>query len=179
MLEKFDALMLQKTEKYLHWLQKTCGRDCFWLAHACLIMHGLMMTLFVFLSQEYAMLLWMLIQSMHILVKWIKEQAYKDLKCGLANQEKLRVGPRLFQVCGQIYCHSALFLLSLTFLKSSVVLLILCGVFFLVLFYYFIACDPLPPAKSKVKIWLENFAEKAKEILSPAPQPIPIPISNR
>ena len=38
------------------------------------------------------------------------------------------------------------------------------------LFYYFIAVDPLPPGKSKVREWLENFGLFQK--------PVPVPTEN-
>ena len=40
---------------------------------------------------------------------------------------------------------------------------------------YFSACDPLPPAKSKVREWKERFVNAVKEVFTPAPQPSPVP----
>ena len=42
-------------------------------------------------------------------------------------------------------------------------------------------CNPLPPAKSKARQWLEKGAQKIEQFFSPAlePAPVPIPASSR
>lgn len=46
----------------------------------------------------------------------------------------------------------------------------------LVLILYFWSCDPLTPAKSRVRQRLERAAAKIKGFFAPMPQPVPVPI---
>jgi len=41
---------------------------------------------------------------------------------------------------------------------------------------YFTSCDPLPPAKSRVRRLAEAFIGAIKKSFIPAPQPVPIPV---
>lgn len=44
---------------------------------------------------------------------------------------------------------------------------------------YFLACDPRPPAKSKVRQLAEKLAESVKKLLAPIPKPVPIRIPSK
>lgn len=45
----------------------------------------------------------------------------------------------------------------------------------IIIAWYLMCCDPLPPSKSRAKEWKEKFVSAIKGIFTPAPQPSPVP----
>lgn len=191
MLQKIDWFVLGKFEKLAYWWQKLTGKDCFWLAKLCLV---ILLTGF---AADYLVKIWLLntgaprIGSLavyvFIAIFWYhhinSSQVDTYQKIGFGNENKLKFKAiRVFIAIGDF-----LSMISTVFelIKSVDVMH-----FFLHLIYaiiaialvsmvYFAACDPLPPAKSKVRQWLEKIVSAAKDAFSPAPQPQPIPVESR
>lgn len=196
MLQIVDGFISNKIEKFAHWWQKITGKDCFWLAKAAAVCYGLfgtaIMANIMLKGKEAAVTAICSIVAflcMALAAGFIKQIKFKQEivsiahSRGLANPFKIiDYGVRISAVFLSPIC-SLSEVLSLLQGRLSF-LLIFTGIFgniflWILLLYYFSACDPLPPAKSKVRQWLEKVVSAAKEALSPTPQPQPIPVESR
>lgn len=198
MLYKFDTWLLEKIEKFAQWWQKMFGQDNFWWSRCFAVSFTLCCAIYAFAATHnaYPIKNWWIyfyfllfsiapnISGVYHYVEYNKQKTYQNLEKGIMNTLKLQLVemrllylffcPLILSICAllmKLTCraHISYWLLTLPTISG----------FAMVFMLYCVSCNPLPPAKSKVKIWLENFVEKAKEFLSPAPQPIPIPISNK
>lgn len=191
MLEKFDALLLEKIEKFAHWWQKNiCGeQNCFWWARVFTILSSIQMAGFGILgllsNKEFHPILAASVAITVIFpcfvfftIKLVESRTYQNSNNGLANEFRLELNRLsiLMTFIGVGFGWGFYeYLLGTPLILDMFCLL---GFFCLSVAYYFMSCDPLPPAKSKVKVWLENLAEKTKEFLSPEPELVPVPIPN-
>lgn len=195
MLLKFDAWLLEKIEKLAQWWQKIFGQDNFWWSKLFSIIYTCCLTAYAVGAVWYAypiknwwfyfyMLFPSTIPNICGWYNWFniyKENVYKNLENGIANALKLKlVEMRLLYFLVPLMLSIPPLLIKLArhalipFLLES--LPPISGLS-LLLVIYCVSCDPLPPAKSKVKIWFEKLVAKTKEFFSPEPAPIPVPIT--
>ena len=171
MLFQFDSWLLEKIEKFSHGWQKTFGLDCLWLAKLC---SGFVVV--SFLGTYIGIIIYQRISSQ-------ENEIRKHRESGYVNPERIQnMHGRILLLC---ISTMALFAGILDYLTSSnqykfliLVMASVCFTFMPMAFYFF-ACSPLPPAKSKVRKWLENTAEFLKGLAAPTPQPVPIRIPSR
>jgi len=191
MLIEIDVWLLRKLEKFSHWFQKLTGKNCFWLARvatACYFCFGLAVTAFYILSKETSMIILYSLSSLIILAVAIsmfkmlkfKEEIVLDASnIGLVNPFKILDYP--IRTLTLIFTPICSFREIAGILDGGVsIILVFIGIFgnllfWYGLFYYFSACDPLPPAKSKVKEWKEKFVNAVKGVFAPVPRPVPAP----
>lgn len=174
-----DVWLLEKCERFSHWWQRLFGNDCFWLARMCTIFYALSILLCEVgaLWQEHitaVMLPWLLLVSpfTYKRVCKIEELVLRMQDRGLANPfkimgQELRVKSFILAVAAEggfllIFIGVAP---HLSFVFSLVGLGIFC---WYILLNYFVSCDPLPPAKSKIGEWMESWSEKR------APEPLSV-----
>lgn len=162
--------------KKAHKIQEFLGVDCFWLARICLI---LSVPLFVFLPfgvfrNQYGLglsLLGVLLSSIPTVMFAAVAKAESDTneahRASTANPAKITL------------LHLRLFgwFAILTSSMHSYGLFVP-GMALILLSLYLASCDPLPPAKSKVRQWLKRMVAKVKDKLERtrefgAPEPEP------
>lgn len=191
MLEKIDASLLEKIEKFTHWWQKTFGQDCFWWAKVFIVLFIVFMNSFAVLGILFgnkfdpilfgSFMLTLLSPLVFLTIKIAQARAYQNQVSGLANECKLFLQDKRLMML--VIFNGVGFAWGLfEYLQNIPIYIVaLCPLGFscLGIAYYALSCDPLPPAKSKVKIWLENFMEKTKEFLTPQPALVPVPVRNR
>ncbi|MDP2668678.1 MAG: hypothetical protein Q8P07_02485 [bacterium] len=193
MLEKFDALLLEKIEKFAHWWQKTFGQDCFWWAKFFVVLFIVFTNSFAALGILFgnkfspillsSSLLTLLISPLAFwTIKITQVRTYQNQINGLANEYKLQLrDKRLIALMIFVTTGFAWGLHELYNIPIYIAALCPLGFSCLGIVYYAISCDPLPPAKSKARNWLESFWIETKEFLSPEPElvPVPVPAPNR
>lgn len=194
MLLTFDQRLLDKFERFSHWWQKTFGQDCFWLARMAAILFSLSLLVFVIseiwwrkpngkIGAELWLLEWI---PGYLLFSWIEQVDKKVHKMhirSLANQLKMElIYIRIFLLFTvPIYIAATFYVLSTTAPYVPIIYRLIGAHFYLWLIptFYFISCDPLPPAKSKVRKWLESFTTAIKRFFALPPQPAPVRIPSR
>lgn len=174
MLFRFDAWLIRQLEKFTHWFQKLTGKDNFFLARCalavsvvCILVRaidpvtGNLRYQQLFSGGVFGLLY---LYNTSTEEETIREDAIK----GFANRNKVSSFVR--------------FLRLLWFSIMIIVTLPQCFLFALflfgdipfgiidwrrvldessfALFWYLIACDPLPPCSSKVMDWLRSFGQK-------------------
>ncbi len=180
-LFKLDGLILAGFEKFSHRWQKLTGHDCFWLGKLSLVLAFLGFSLYfswfaLLLGFNFAVILGPTFMFVSIVPAWLLNVKAKKIVTQYANNGYSNP----FKVSYWRSRISCLFAFSaLTLLAVGVFSLVGVGYILYFLFYncfeYFLACDPLPPAKSKIKKWLEAGASAAKRFLAPVQEPIPSP----
>ncbi len=169
----FDAWLLDKCEKISHRTQRTFGITCFSLARACLgvalVVYASPLAFGESNSQKYTMLAFfggLLLSAFYLLETYFYEKKVFEFSLqGFANPFKLhlRLKRFLFFFTGN---------LAMALFPISNVFWVLCfeaWLLILIVHFYFLGCDPLPPGKSKVRALIE----KIRESLRPAPIPAP------
>ena len=188
MLIEIDVWLLGKLERFSHWFQKLTGKNCFWLAKIAAIFHGLLIVVIlmsgVFLGNQAIAIVSgiMVMFAFFVVFKHFALIKHRE-RVVLSTQEKSLSNP--FKVLDYDCRAIVLFIILLCFFIMAINLIgyflfyfgaMLAFLMFLQgLLYYFSACDPLPPAKSKVKEWKEKFVNAVKGVFAPAPRPIPAP----
>ena len=167
----FDQWILDKCEKFSHKIQRTFGITCFGLARICLILSFLLFSV----SSFYEYWLWGIIAPLVSLMPaldlyqrtfYVERRTASLALRGLANPGKNDGVLRL------VSCSLIWFLLMLLFSMGGSAIyyfFLVKWVILLILHLYFMACNPLPPAKSRVRVLIE----KIRESLIPHPEPIP------
>ena len=105
-----------------------------------------------------------------------EEQIAKELSLrGLSNPFKLWSEGRLTSIFAALLISFLCWVLSNIATERTAVFVWLgiLGSCMHPLWFYFVSCDPLPPAKSHVREWLESMVKSAKEFLAPAVEPDP------
>jgi len=169
-LEKFDLLLLQYGfERLAHVWQKWFGQDCFFLARIAAILFGVAYAwLLPFLAGIITMCL--VIASTLYCINIDERRTRHAMGRGCENPSK---------VDGQFLRYFFLIVAAPLFIACLVLrfpVTVLLVVLFWISELYFSHCTPLPPAKSKVRQFLEQGSQKIKEFFSPAPEPAPVPI---
>lgn len=184
LFEKIDNGLLTKFEKFSHKWQKLTGKNCFWLAKLSAVCGAIFGTLFIGLGILIQPktgiigfpLIFFLFFGTILSVKIIRlTETMVELMnlLGLSNPTKITMkNQRVLSVFFFVFFFS---LVASVGLSNPV--------FFLMAFYavsevaevYFTACDPLPPAKSKIRQWLESLVSAAKKAVSISPAPVPAP----
>ncbi len=165
----FDAWFLDKCEKFSHRTQRILGLTCFDLARICLgIGLTVCMPVFFFVQKEF--LVWGLPVSALTVFHFFETYSIEKITLkyslhGLANPYKKRMSLRI-----TAYSSGAILIYCVSLFASLFFIIPYSGLLFLYVCYlYFLSCDPLPPAKSKVRALIE----KIRESLRPAPIPAP------
>lgn len=191
MLQTIDWFVLGKFEKFAHWWQRLTGKDCFWLAKLCLILW------LTGSAAEYLIKIWLfnagapriglLAIDALLAIFWyhkiLSSQFDTYQKIGFSNKNKLEFKVvRIFMAIATFFTMIAIIFKLLknadaVYFSSYLIYAVIAIMVFSMA--YFTSCDPLPPAKSKVRQWLEKVVSAAKEALSPTPQPQPIPVESR
>ena len=201
MFEKFDAWFLEKCEKACHWLQKNINGDwdCFWLARK--FMHFFLVSAvcwfgwvmwYKYPQWKYAIPAFIIVvvfvlvsPEIYNIIRDTEKDVRTKQKDGLANHRKANIEARFYFIAEINFILLPMFSTAIAFIGW----LPLMGLSFISTFYialggaslmllwipivYFLCCDPLPPAKSKVRLLLEKLVAKTKEVFSPSPMPAP------
>lgn len=190
-LHEFDSWLIDKIEKRTQKFQRNTGKDCFWLARFSLILFAISFVVFVagavwyvYPSKDWWLYILMLSFPGVIRILWpairkAEEAAYKHLEKGLANPQKLALADirLLYHIFPILFCFVLFMIAAPAFLVPFwLSILVPVGGELLTLSVYLVSCDSLRPAKSKVREWLEKFVSATKELLSPAPQPVPVEV---
>src|SRR3989338_4760467 len=173
----FDRWFLEKFEKFSHRFQKLTGKDCFWLAKVC-IGFGVLTSLWnsnlvwkyghgndkdILAIWIFGFIYGLMLVSYLPMIYSCEEEVKNNQMKNCANPMRLWCYPRFFIIwipcC--IMVPLTFFLLKEFVPSASGVLRIVGSTVFLwfIPTVYFLACDPLPSAKSKVRKWLKNAAE--------------------
>ena len=194
MLIRFDSWLLEKFEKFSHWWQKLTGKDCFWLARFSAASPIAYTTIILVAAYVYEGLDGLFFQSMFFVLyitinltlgfdlKRMEEEVERDQLKGCSNYSKLDVFGRMVGLCVLPFMGCVLIAISRTLLYHTPIFYLIINGFAPVSWLtalMFACCDPLPPAKSKVRKWLENMAERAKKLIAPIPELVPIRIPSR
>lgn len=192
MLTIIDFWLLGRLEKFAHWWQKLTGKNCFWLARAAVVCYGLLLVAILVPSilsgknlaaiiMPVILIVAALFAVFHhfVMIKY-KERIVSDMQeANLSNPFKIIDSNwRTVALLVILLCMLAAVVNSVTRGNiSGYFISIMLGLLIFLdgLSYYFFACDPLPPAKSKIKEWKEKFVSAVKGIFAPAPQPSPVP----
>ena len=187
MLIEIDVWLLGKLEKFSHWFQKLTGKNCFWLAKIAAVCHGLLIVVIlmpgVFLGDQTVAIVSGILMMFTFFTVFKHFALIKHRELVVLREENLS---NPFKVLDYDWRITILFVILLCLFIMAINLMIgyflfyfsamLAFLMFLQgLLYYFSACDPLPPAKSKVKEWKEKFVNAVKGVFAPAPQPSPVP----
>src|SRR3989344_7197317 len=190
MLIRIDLWLLERLEKFAHWFQKLTGKNCFWLSRIFIIwgaMNFIGPHQLNILKENHKLTVLILIAgivSVCAIGLWRQSKRHE--------KEVLRMNERGHANSFKITSFSfriIWLLLAIFAIIISLILLLLhlpsfktYDAFFLlnyalswVLYGYFSACDPLPPAKSRVKEWKEKFVNAVKGVFAPVPRPVPAP----
>lgn len=187
-----DFWLLGRLEKFAHWWQKLAGKNCFWLARAAVVCYGLLIVAILVPSILYGknlvavtMPVILIVAAFFTVFHHFKMIKYKERivsgmqEAGLSNPFKIIDSDwRTVALLIIFLCMLAVVVNSVTGGSvSGYFISIMLGflVFLDGLSYYFSACDPLPPAKSKIKEWKEKSVNAVKGVFAPAPQPSPVP----
>lgn len=183
MLIRLDLFVLEKVEKFSHWWQRMFGQDCFWWAKSLTTVSVIMAFsgafAFLLTEAESDFITDILVSSFAAtmsfiwfpFISFVEKQAKIAYENSLGNPEKLCSRERIF------------FLLLLCVMMLPIMirvhLLLGLGYMFYIPINYFCACDPLPPAKSKVRQWLKSAVSATKKVFSSTPQPVLVPVPSR
>ena len=191
MLIRIDLWLLARLEKFAHRFQTITGRNCFWLARVFTLLAGfsagyLVTIAYLTFRANRSLAVWTGVVSfflfLEVLFVFISirviEINISEIQTGLANPFKyVEQFDRIWRIIAYpvytliwatgFYLIYRLSLISVIFCSSAFIWLIIA--------WYLKCCDPLPPAKSKVKQWKEKFVNAVKGVFAPAPQPSPVP----
>ena len=187
MLTNFDLWLLDCLEKFAQKTQRNIGIDCFLWARISIILFAFFIACNAFFVQYYSYPLkeWWISSLLLVFlsvapIMWSTisptEQRAKELSLrGLSNPCKLWSDCRLLYIFGAFLISLPCLVLSNTATERTAVFVWLgiLGSCMFPLWLYFVSCDPLPPAKSRVREWLESTVKSAKEFLAPAVEPDP------
>src|SRR3989338_8471808 len=160
-----DTFLLDQVERFSNRWQKLTGLDCFWWSRICqkLLYISILGALFALIFDDY--------------ISLTEKEAREALAKNAVNPERVRsMAVRLIVVILSVCVQPIIFrLIILHRIQSTPELNIVVFSAFVVFtsmtaLYYFIACTPLPPAKSKVRKWLESGIEFLRETLTPKPR---------
>lgn len=198
MFERIDSLLLNWLGKFSGWFQKMTGKNCFWLSRIFLVWGGMNFfgiwqtdVIDALMNKGYngaRGLAWPIFLSCLVIVsttglwfisKYDEKRALRHIEQGYMNPFKLsHYHFRLFSF--SVFVFAVCLSVSLFWKPSAANAL---GVFFgvngwlgNVLHDYFMACNLLPPSKSKIKELREKFSAFVRNIFSPFPTPAPVPI---
>ena len=166
-----DEWFLDKFERFSNRMQRTFGITCFSLARACLGITPIIFAIPLVLGESNfqgfmaLFLALLLVSAFFLLGTYICEKIVFEFSLqGLANPFKfyLRLRRFIYLLAGNLLM--ALFPMSDVFSTLGFEAWIL----ILIVHFYFLSCDPLPPGKSKVRALIE----KIRESLSPQPEPV-------
>ena len=160
-------------ERFSHWWQRNiCGtEDCFFLARIAGILFGVAYAQSI--HSLAGIIIGCLVAAVNLRLIGIEERrTWSVMKRGCANPSKLEG-----QFLRYFYLIAAMFLSTAVLFSARFTATFLLMVLLWISVPYFANCDPLPPAKSKVRKWLEKLSQKIKEFFSPAPEQAPVPIS--
>lgn len=180
MLALFDGWLLDRHERFAHKCQLLFGINCFSLARICLLLtyaSYFFPDLVRYLSgMSFGEIIPTVFLKSLIVVLWVypnfrrvtiqEKLCEKNQLSGVANSEKLSWRYRM-----------TIFVSAIIFSWFVPLLTPLFG--FFIALNYFLACDPLPPGKSKVRQWLEAGVQFLRETLTPVPQPQPVPVPSK
>lgn len=189
MLEKIDFWFLGRLEKFANWWQKLTGKNCFSLARAFIVVYGISIVEFpvyqILKTEKISIFSYIVLVTLAFiavifflrLIKFKEKIVLRANRCGLSNPFKLLDNQfRIFTLC---FAPIFLCIDVLMFKEEAFILIIMSMISISKIFsalglsYYFSACDPLPPSKSRVKEWKEKFVNAVKGIFAPAPRPSP------
>lgn len=180
MFLKIDNFLFDRVfQKFSLWFQSMFGQNCFWLAK---ITAGLMWSSLIFCESiglifavnAIVLGLTMLGAICHLWFIDKYDRNFCEIQTGdqyflnICRIDRLMFVMRLNFLANLLWITiilTAVFSFSKSdFFYFSFLLLTVIHIF-AVCTFYFIACTPLPPAKGKVKAWIEKF--RAKLILAP------------
>ncbi len=92
--------------------------------------------------------------------KRAERDAFRRLENGLANPEKNGVMALTFRIL--VICVTIV--LGLIMPVSNIGLMWSIGALAMTFWFYLTACDPLPPTKSKFRVWLESLGQKPSPV---------------
>lgn len=173
MLPKTDAAILAQCTKLSHALQRATGLTCYFIAKIGVFLAA--SSLLVDIANHYLKFLlaetplWLAIAfSVMMLSMFLRTMMLSQAEDSIGNDTKPRA--LLFyakEKAGWRMIYVSLACVDMTMFAAGLsrghyrfaVLEWFDKAFFvgITIFYYFVAVDPLPPGKSKVKAWLEKF----------------------
>ena len=180
-----DFWFIDKFERFSHWWQKNISgeQNCFWWAKCCLLFYTLgvirsAVTTFYFGYTDSSLVtLWVLTLCLGAvyfrMIRIVEKTIAKLHQGGLSNPQKMLGLFRSTAILMQFISYLSLSFTVLLRLPWRWQIYIASLSIFLAATAYFTACDPLPPAKSKIRQWLGNLAKSIKVFLIPAPQSVP------
>ena len=181
---EIDIWLLGKLEKFSHWFQKLTGKNCFWLAKIAAVCHGFIIVSIlipgIFFGDQTVVIVSgiLMVFTFFTVFKHFALIKHRELVVLNAREESLS---NPFKVLDYDWRITILFVVLLCLFIMVIGYFPVFGamlaflIFWQGLLYYFSACDPLPPAKSKVKEWKEKFVNAVKGVFAPAPRPVPAP----
>ena len=175
MLYQIDNWLLGNLEKFSHYWQKLIGKNCFFFARIAALFAGVFMFFSFFLVTSYGqatleegnsfiLFFWFLVPMPFVLtlfsfkiIKNIEIIVLDKNSKGLSNPLKIFAMSRLrgFSVL-LIALSSMYFFIVLDDIFMQVFIYFFIALVFYIISDYFLACDTLPPKKSKLKNWLEK-----------------------
>lgn len=168
----FDQWILDTCEKFSHRTQRTFGLTCFSLARGCLGVAPIVYAFpLIFDESNFWLFVMMffsglILSALYLPVTYIYEKKVFEFSLhGLANPFRSYLRLRRFI----IFLTGNLTMAFFPMQNVSFVLSLEAWLLALIVHLYFLSCDPLPPAKSKVRA----FIEKIRESLSPTEIPTP------
>lgn len=178
LIRKIDDWMINNVfQKFAHWTQRTFGINNFIWAR---------MLDFVWLSiaiyQDIFSVYWLFFVCIHFLLFLIFYVHILGAECICAKENN---GTRYLNPARMSDLFACCRLWMVSIVPFAVLKIFSKGLYesgddikyiSFVLYFYFVACIPLPPCKSKIRKMTEKLAEMLKSAFAPTPAPVPIPI---
>lgn len=188
MIEKIDSAILAGCTRFSHWLQRLTGLTNYFVANVgiSLVAISIMIDMANFFHQifqhrtslfEVIIDSLLLLSAMHrsFLCTKAQDQLYSNNDAKLAELIPLtaKIGWRLLFVAASVIDALNIVTAYLAPHRESLWFLDVVGTKFffslgLMIFYYFIIVDPLPPGKSKVRQWIEVLRGMPEVMPAPA-----------
>lgn len=180
-----DSYLIDKYERFSHWVQKLCGLTCFDLARICpyvIIFYpyylycnytkiGLSTLCFELGFKLLFVRFAVRIGGIKSDIDEAEKQALSSMEMGFKNPLASGEPEAMNRITTFLLSFMAINLLDLFFSAKLVTGTTLWASLFYTAIHYFIACTPLPPNKSKARKLLESI--KTKLSLTPSPLPTP------
>ena len=180
-----DLFLIENVfERFAHWFQRLTGKTNFWLANVSLLLIiftvGMDSALDVAQGNMFGAFCLTFFSAITVpIFRFATYIAERRSVPGMRNGSAIdpisifiRIAifliPGLYEISPVITDMTSQMPLSIRVIGHWVDLVQSCG---FICFFYFMACTPLPPRKSKMKQWAEKLSETWSSIWEPSPQP--------